>query len=101
MPLTDTQHYDLRLLRQHVVLPPSGKVLELGYYDPAGALWAAGRAGHVVALRPTVDLVSGLEKAAREAGLDSLEVRLGVSPGPGERGTFDVALLLTPYFQGN
>jgi 16S rRNA (guanine1207-N2)-methyltransferase len=74
----------------------------MGYYDPEGALWAgAAGAGQVVALRPAIDQVAALDRAAREADLGQVEPRLAVQPEAEERGTFDVALLLAPFFLGN
>ncbi len=101
MPASDTQRYHLPLLDRHVALSPGARVLELGYYDPGAALWAARRGAGVVALRPTLDQVQEVEAAAREARVTGLEVRLAIHPEPSEQGTFDVALLLAPYFLGN
>jgi 16S rRNA (guanine1207-N2)-methyltransferase len=102
MSSSDAQQYHPPLLREHVELPPGARVLEMGYYDPEGALWAAGAgAGQVVALRPAIDQAAALDRAAREAGLGQIESRLAVQPEAAERGTFDVALLLAPYFLGN
>ncbi len=101
MSSVDTQRYYLPLLREHVPLPRRGRVLELGYYDPHGALWAAGGAGQVLALRPSIDLVADLHRRAREADVTNLDVRLAVRPEAFEHGTFDLVLLLAPYFLGN
>jgi len=101
MPASDTQRYYLPLLDRHVALWPGARVLELGYYDPAAAIWAAQRGAGVVALRPTLDQVREVEATARAAGASGLDVRLAVQPEPSERGTFDVALVLAPYFLGN
>jgi 16S rRNA (guanine1207-N2)-methyltransferase len=101
MPSPDTQRYYLPLLQAHVPLPAQGSVLEMGYYDAQGALWAAGGAGRVVALRPSIDLVADLDRQALAMGLTNLEARLAVRPEPAEQGTYDVALLLAPYFLGN
>jgi 16S rRNA (guanine1207-N2)-methyltransferase len=102
MSSSDAQRYHLPLLREHVDLPPGARVLEMGYYDPEGALWAgAAGAGQVVALRPAIDQAAALDRAAREAGLGQIESRLAVQPEADERGTFDLALLLAPFFLGN
>jgi 16S rRNA (guanine1207-N2)-methyltransferase len=101
MSSSDTQRYHLALLREYVTIPPEGRVLEMGYYDPAGALWAAGEGGTVVALRPAIDQVAELDRAARAAGRQEVEARLATGAEPDERGTFDVALLLAPFFLGN
>jgi 16S rRNA (guanine1207-N2)-methyltransferase len=101
MSSSDTQRYHLPLLQEHVVIPPGGRVLEMGYYDPAGAIFAAGAGGTVVALRPAIDQVAELDRDARAAGRPEVEARLATGPEPDERGTFDVALLLAPFFLGN
>ncbi|MDQ3699852.1 MAG: class I SAM-dependent methyltransferase [Chloroflexota bacterium] len=101
MPSSDTQRYYLPLLQAHVPLPAQGSVLEMGYYDVQGALWAASGANRVVALRPSIDLVADLDRRASAVGLTNLEARLAVRPEPAEHGTYDVALLLAPYFLGN
>jgi 16S rRNA (guanine1207-N2)-methyltransferase len=101
MASRDTQRYDLDLITRYVALPPAGRLLEMGYYDPRGALWAAGRGARVVALRPSVDLAAELEQRARQAALETLEVRIAVRPEPSETGSFDAALLLAPFFLGN
>jgi 16S rRNA (guanine1207-N2)-methyltransferase len=101
MPSQDLQRFFLPLLREHVSLRPDSRVLDLGYYDPAAALVAAGAAGHVLALRPTVDLATELERMARDQRVSSLEVRLGDGITPDERGSFHVAQVLAPFFLGN
>jgi 16S rRNA G1207 methylase RsmC len=101
MPNSDTQRYFLPLLDRHVRLHPTARVLEMGYYDPDAALWAAGRAAHVVALRPTVDLTSEVETLARSQQIPNIEVRLDTQIQPDERATFDTAILLAPFFLGN
>lgn len=106
MPQHDLQRYFLPLLHEHVRLTPSSRVLEQGYYDPSGALWAAGQAGsggRVLALRPAIDLASELEALASEAGVgeSNLEVRLGDTILPSERASFDICLVLAPFFLGN
>jgi 16S rRNA (guanine1207-N2)-methyltransferase len=118
MATRDVQHFYLPLLARHVPLPPGTRVLEMGYYDPAAALWAASQGAHVVALRPSIDLVAELdaERSTPAGGSDdavdagdmgtagsagALETRLAVRPEPGEARSFDVALLLTPFFLGN
>ncbi|MGH2368610.1 MAG: class I SAM-dependent methyltransferase, partial [Chloroflexota bacterium] len=48
--------------------------------------------------------VADLDRRAKAAGLDTLdtlEARLALHPEPAEMGTFEVALLLAPYFLGN
>ena len=79
--------------------------MDLGYFDPAAALWASGEVGDsggVVALRPALDLASELERLGRDAGVSSrLTVRLGSELEGAERGTFDAALVLAPFFLGN
>ena len=81
------------------------RVLDLGYYDPSAALWAAGEVGAegtVLALRPALDLASELERMARDGGFaQALSVRLGDELEAAERGTFDAALVLAPFFLGN
>ncbi|HEX2185777.1 MAG TPA: methyltransferase [Chloroflexota bacterium] len=101
MPSWDTQRYFMPLLREHVALTPTSRVLELGFYDPEAALWAAREGAEVLALRPTVDQVTELDRRAREAGLTNLEARLALHLEPAERGRFHLALLLVPYFLGN
>jgi len=101
MSSTDAQSYHLPLLREHVALPAGARVLEMGYYDTGGALWAAGGGARVVALRPAIDQLTELERAVRESGLDGVEPRLALDVQPEERGTFDLALLLAPFFLGN
>ena len=99
---SDLQRYHLPLLDEHVTLGRASRVVELGYYDPSAALWAAGRAGHVLALRPAIDLATELERQARaQEATGSVEVRLGDTVEAGERGTFDVAIVLAPFFLGN
>ena len=97
----DTQRWYLPLLERTVTLPAEARVLEMGYYDPAGALWAAQHARHVVALRPAIDLVADLERGAREAGAANVEVRLATRLEPAEAGAFHAAFLLAPFFLGN
>ena len=53
-----------------------------------------------MALRPTIDQVAELDLLAREAGR-GVEARLAMSPEPAERGPFELALLMAPYFLGN
>jgi 16S rRNA (guanine1207-N2)-methyltransferase len=101
MSNTDPQRYYLPLLEEHVTFPPGGRVLEMGYYDPQVALWAGGEGARVVALRPAIDQVAELEQVVRESGLTGIEVRLALRPEADELGTFDVALLLAPFFLGN
>jgi 16S rRNA (guanine1207-N2)-methyltransferase len=101
MPSTDTQRYDLPLLREHVAISAGRSLLEMGYYDPLAALWAAGEGASVVALRPMIDQVAELDLLAREAGLANVEARLAMGPEPSERGTFATSLLIAPYFLGN
>src|SRR4051812_44072580 len=101
MSSRDPQHYDLALVTRHVRPSAGDRVLEMGYYDPGAALWAARQGARVLALRPSVDLAADLEARGREAGLAGLEARLALEPEPAERGTFDVALLLAPFFLGN
>jgi 16S rRNA (guanine1207-N2)-methyltransferase len=98
---SDLQRYHLPLLDEYVALGPASRVIELGYYDPSAALWAAARAAHVLALRPAIDLATELERQAREAGAAGLDVRLGDSVDAGEHGTYDVAIVLAPFFLGN
>lgn len=76
-------------------------MLDLGFYDPAAALWAAGTSHRVLALRHLIDLVTELEHAAAAAKLSSLQVRLALEPVPAERNSYDVALVLAPFFLGN
>jgi 16S rRNA (guanine1207-N2)-methyltransferase len=102
----ELQRFFLPLLREHAkAVRPGARVLDLGYYDPAGAVWAAtevGDAGSVLALRPALDLASELERAARDGGVSGvLSVRLGDELSAGEAGTFDAALVLAPFFLGN
>src|SRR5438067_2095868 len=99
MASRDTQHYDLASVMRHVPIAAGTRLLEMGYYDPAAALWAARQGAHVVALRPSVDLVGELDRRAREASISGVETRLAVRPEPDER--FDAALLLAPFFLGN
>src|SRR5437899_3190491 len=101
MASRDPQHYDLALLARHVRLGAGDRVLEMGYDDPGAALWAARQGAAVLALRPAVDLVAELAARSRAAGLERLETRIALSPEEAERGTFDVALLLAPFFLGN
>jgi 16S rRNA (guanine1207-N2)-methyltransferase len=95
------QYYDLPMIERHVAAPARARALELGYYDPSAALWLARRVRQVLALRPAVDLAAELDRQARAAGLANLEVRVTTQPQPSERGTFDLALLLAPFFLGN
>jgi 16S rRNA (guanine1207-N2)-methyltransferase len=101
MASRDPQRYDLALLTRHIRLAAGDRVLEMGYYDLGAALWAAGQGADVVALRPNVDLATELEERSRAAGVQRLETRIALRPEPEERGTFDVALLLAPFFLGN
>ncbi len=101
MASRDAQRYDVALLARHVRLGAGDRALEMGYYDPGAALWAAQQGASVLALRPNVDLVAELEERSRVAKLERLEARIAVQPEPAERGTFDVALLLAPFFLGN
>jgi len=101
MPQHDLQRYFLPLLQAHVPLGPESRVLEQGYYDPSGALVAAAKAGHVLALRPAIDLATELDGLAREQRLTTLETKLGDTIPTDERGTYDAALILAPFFLGN
>jgi len=101
MPQHDLQRYFLPLINEHVALGPESSVLEQGYYDPSGALAAAVKAGHVLALRPTIDLATELDGLAREQRLATLETKLGDAVTAEERGTYDAALILAPFFLGN
>jgi 16S rRNA G1207 methylase RsmC len=65
------------------------------------ALWAAREAAQVVALRPSIDLVTQLDQRRPPDAGRTLEVRLADRPEPAEHGTFDVAILLAPFFLGN
>ncbi|MBI3972753.1 MAG: methyltransferase [Chloroflexi bacterium] len=98
---SDVQRFYLPLLERQVSLARGARVLDLGYYDPSAALWAARRAGYVLALRPSVDLAIDLERAGQAEGVSHLEVRLATRPNTEEVGTFDVVLLLAPFFLGN
>ena len=93
--------YFLPLLERHVEVAQQDRLLEMGYYDPRGALWAARRAAVVVALRPAVDLANDLEQRRQAEALRTLDVRLAVQLEPADAGTFDVALLLAPFYLGN
>jgi 16S rRNA (guanine1207-N2)-methyltransferase len=103
----ELQRFFLPLLREHVRVEAGARVLEQGYYDPTAALWAAEQAGRsgaegkVLALRPGIDLATELERVAAASGVAGLEVRLGDGLAAGEEGTFDVALVLAPFFLGN
>ena len=101
MASSDTQRWFVPLLERHAHLPAGGRVLDLGYYDEAAALWAAARAERVLALRPGVDQAGALERRAQEAGAHNLQVRVAAQPEPEEAGTFDAVLLLAPFFLGN
>jgi 16S rRNA (guanine1207-N2)-methyltransferase len=101
MPQQDLQRYFLPLVREHIEVTSESRVLELGYYDPAGALVMAAMGARVVALRPAIDLATEVERLAREQGLRTLDARLDDSIRRDEHGTFDVALVLAPFFLGN
>jgi 16S rRNA (guanine1207-N2)-methyltransferase len=101
MSSTDAQSYYLPLLREHIAFPAGARVLEMGYYDAGGALWAAGGGARVVALRPAIDQVAALDRAVRESELSGVETRLALDVEPDERGTFDLVLLMAPFFLGN
>lgn len=101
MPSWNTQRFFLPSIERHVALPGAGRVLDMGYDDPAAALWAARRVRHVLALRAAIDLVAGLDQQARHGELDNVEARLALQPQQTELGTFDATLLLAPFFLGN
>lgn len=101
MPPSDVQQYDLASLDRRATIPPDCDVLEQGYYDPAGAIWAARHARRVVALRPAIDQAAAVMLAAQKAGLSTVDARLAVRPEATEQGSFGAALLLAPFFLGN
>ncbi|MBU6151215.1 MAG: hypothetical protein KGR25_07170, partial [Chloroflexi bacterium] len=64
MATPQTHLYDTALLDRFARVTPQTRLLDLGYYDPAGALWAAEHGAAVTALRPSIDLIVELDLAA-------------------------------------
>ncbi len=95
-----THLFDTALLDRHAAVSRGMRVLDLGFHDHAGAVWAASRGADVVALRPSIDLATGVETIARDRGA-KLEARLATSIGDDDEGSFDVVQLIAPFYLGN
>ena len=95
-----THLFDTALLARHAVLSRGLRVLDLGFHDHEGAVWAALRGAEVVALRPAIDLATGVESLARERGA-TLQARLATSIDDSDEATFDVVQMIAPFYLGN
>ena len=100
MPTPRTHLFDTDLLKRHVPLTPGQRVLDLGFHDHEGAVWAAGHGASVVALRPAIDLATGVEALARERGA-SVDARLATTISAEDAGTFAVVQMIPPFYLGN
>ena len=100
MATPQTHLYDTALLDRFARVTPQTRLLDLGYYDPAGALWAAEHGAAVTALRPSIDLIVELDLAARHRRV-RVDARLATSLGSSDWGSFDAAFLIAPFFLGN
>lgn len=95
-----THLFDTALLERHAAVVKGARVLDLGFHDQAGAIWAATRGAAVVAIRPSVDLATEAEAAARERGV-TIDARLATALEPGDVGAYDVVLMVPPFYLGN
>ena len=106
-----TPHFEPRLLGRGLAWQATDRVLEMGYQDldavtrlAAGTMAPALAApGHIVSLRPTVDLADALRALVSEpAGRrPTIEVRLAETVPADDTGAYDVVLLLAPFYMGN
>jgi len=92
--------FDTTLLDRHATVSGAMRVLDLGFHDHEGAVWAAARGANVIALRPAIDLATGVETMARDRGA-KLEARLAASISHEEEGSFDVVQMIAPFYLGN
>ena len=95
-----THLFDTALLARHAAIAPGNRVLDLGFHDHEGAVWAASRGATVVALRPAIDLATGVEALARERGA-ALEARLATALSDEDAATFDFVQMIAPFYLGN
>lgn len=95
-----THLFDTALLERHAAVMSGHRVLDLGFHDHEGAVWAAARGAAVVALRPAIDLATGVEALARERGA-TLEARLATVISEGDVSSFDVVQMIAPFYLGN
>lgn len=95
-----THLFDTALLERHAVVNRGARVLDLGFHDHAGAIWAASRGAVVVALRPSIDLATGVEALARQRGA-AVEARLATSLGADDAQAFDMVQMVAPFYLGN
>jgi 16S rRNA (guanine1207-N2)-methyltransferase len=95
-----THLFDTDLLERHAHVPRGAHVLDLGFHDHEGAVWAAARGANVVALRPAIDLATGVEALARARGA-TLEARLATVISADDNAKFDIVLMIAPFYLGN